>query len=118
MIQSKWQAEADPVKVGINWLIKQGVCSKDEPYSHNSGRKALARLLSKNNISYEHGFEIHADRHSVWQKNYQPDCASAPHFDRRDQHLNPDQTHVLMCGALLCELLHEALAWERLRHRQ
>ena len=93
--------EKDPIRIGINWLIKQGVCSKDEPYSHNSGRKALARLLSKNNISYEHGFEIHADRHSVWQKNYQPDCASAPHFDRRDQHLNPDQTHTdVRCIAL------------------
>ena len=85
--------EKDPVKVGIEWLIKQGVCEKDEPYSHNSGRKALARLLSKNNVSYEQGFEIHGDRHCVWQKNYQPDCPSAPHFDRRDQHLNPDQTH-------------------------
>jgi hypothetical protein len=87
--------DGDVVGVATDWMVKQGVCPADSRYSHNSGRKSLARLLSKYNISYEEGFEIHADRWCVWQKNYQPDCAHSS-MERRDQHLNPD----VCCAAL------------------
>ena len=87
--------DGDVVGVATDWMVKQGVCPADNRYSHNSGRKSLARLLSKYNIGYEVGFEIHGDRWCVWQKNYQPDCASSS-FERRDQHRNPD----VCCAAL------------------
>ena len=87
---------ADPVKMANDWLIAQGVTSI--PYDHNSGRKSLARLLSHNNICYEHGFEVHGDEPVTWQKSYQPDCrfGDRKEFQRRTQHENPD----IACHAL------------------
>ena len=81
--------EADPPAVAIDWFVTQGVCDPQARFSHNSGRKCLANLLSKCVIPYPQGFEIHADRHSVWQRDYQPDCLSVAGFDRRTQHTNP-----------------------------
>ena len=81
---------ADPVEKANEWLIAQGVTSVG--YDHNAGRKSLARLLSHNNICYEHGFEIHGDEYVTWQKSYQPDCryGDRRQFQRREQHTNPD----------------------------
>ena len=81
---------ADPVDMANDWLIAQGVTSV--PYDHNAGRKSLARLLSANNICYEHGFEVHGDEYVTWQKSYQPDCrfGDRKQFQRRTQHENAD----------------------------
>ena len=87
--------EGDVVSFATSWLIAQGVCSKDQPYSHNSGRKSLARLLSRYQIPYEQGFEIHGDKWQNWQESYQKDCPWSA-FECRDQSLNPD----VACRAL------------------
>ena len=87
--------EGDVVEVATDWMVSIGICPPDRRYSHNSGRKSLARLLSKYNISYELGFEVHGDKWCVWQGNYQPDCAFSQ-MERRDQHKNPD----VCCSAL------------------
>ena len=88
--------ESDPTAVAIQWLSTQGIGHPEVSFSHNSGRKTLARLLSHCEIDYPTGFEVHADRHSVWQKDYQPDCMDVAGFTRRTQHTDPD----VCCAAL------------------
>ena len=80
--------EGDIVNLAINWMVSQGVCPANSPYSHNSGRIALGRLLSAKKIPYEIGFEIHGDKWQNWQ-GYQPDC-KYNNFDRRKQSRHPD----------------------------
>ena len=87
--------EADVVNTATDWMVSIGICPADRRYSHNSGRKSLARLLSKFNVPYELGFEVHGDKWCVWQGNYQPDCAFSQ-MERRDQHKDPD----VCCSAL------------------
>ena len=86
--------EGDVVKFATQWMISQGVCPENSPYSHNSGRRSLARLLSECKVSYEDGFEVHADKWQNWQ-TYQNDCRWSS-FDRRHQSTNPD----VACRAL------------------
>ena len=80
--------EGDVVTFATDWMVSQGVCPADNRYSHNSGRRSLARLLSKSKCTYAEGFEIHADKWQNWSR-YQPDCAWSS-FDRRQQALDPD----------------------------
>ena len=86
--------EGDIVKFATDWMISQGVCPPESRYSHNSGRRSLARLLSKCQISYADGFEVHADKWQNWQ-GYQNDCPWSS-FDRRQQSTDPD----VACKAL------------------
>ena len=80
---------ADPVDEANEFFIAQGVTKV--PFSHNSGRKALAVLLEHNHICYELGFEIHADRYVTWKKSYSFKCfrRDKGEFTRRSQHENP-----------------------------
>ena len=87
--------EGDVVKAATDWMVAIGICPADSRYSHNSGRKALARLLSHFNVPYDIGFEIHGDKWCVWQGNYQFDCAFSS-MERRNQHRDPDRC----CAAL------------------
>ena len=86
--------EGDVVKLATDWMISQGVCPANSRYSHNSGRRSLARLLSKCELSYEDGFEIHGDKWQNWSR-YQTDSPFS-NFDRRQQSTTPD----VACKAL------------------
>ena len=79
----------DPVGVANAWFDVQKV-RREKPYSTNSGRKSLARWLSRVKATYEKGFEIHGDLFSVWSENYQPDCENPTGFNRRTQSTCPD----------------------------
>ena len=63
--------EGDIPKLAIEWMCLQGVCNKDDPYSHESGRKALAEWCSEYEVEYRHSFQIHADLPQTWKDNYQ-----------------------------------------------
>ena len=63
--------EGDIPKLAIEWMCEQGVCNKDDPYSHESGRKALAEWCAEYEIEYRHSFQIHADLPQTWKDNYQ-----------------------------------------------
>ena len=63
--------EGDIPKLAIEWMCEQGVCDKDDPYSHESGRKALAEWCSEYEVEYRHSFQIHADLPQTWKDNYQ-----------------------------------------------
>ena len=74
-----------PVKVlAARWLEHQGVAI----VSANSGRKCLARWLSKSEAPYHQSFQIMADLESVWRANYQPDLAPSG-FKNREQSQDP-----------------------------
>ena len=71
-----------PIKLALRWMEDQGLGTFDS----NSGRKALARLLSKLNIPYEEGFEIHGDTYGTWESRYQNGCRKVrDRFCRRTQ---------------------------------
>ena len=70
------------------WMKIQGI---DEDFSSNAGRKSLARWLSKVDVDYEVGFEIHGDLYSVWSQDYQPDSDNPTGFKKRKQSMNPDK---------------------------
>ena len=70
------------------WIKVQGV---EEDVSSNAGRKSLARWLSKVDVDYETGLEIHGDLYSVWSQDYQLDCDNPTGFKKRKQSMNPDK---------------------------
>ena len=78
------------VELAIEWLLDQGVGDRDQPFSSNSGRKALAGMLTFLNVIFEEGFEMHGDLPSTWTDHYQPGCIQAnPNFRRRKQSTDP-----------------------------
>ena len=77
------QNEADIPKLAVDWLVAQGICTEEDRFSHNSGRKSLARWCSKYQIEYKDSFQIHQDLHKTW-KIYQPDVPPSK-FDDREQ---------------------------------
>ena len=74
--------ESDIPKLAIEWMTLQGVCDKDDPYSHESGRKALAVWCDEYDIEYRHSFQIHADLPQTWKDNYQHGMAPSSFKDR------------------------------------
>ena len=71
----------EPIKLALRWMEDQGLGSFDS----NSGRKALARMLSLLNIPYE-VFEMHGDIYGNWEKSYQNGCRrERQRFERRKQ---------------------------------
>jgi hypothetical protein len=77
------------MKVAVDWMMAQGVT--EERYSHNSGRKLLAKWLEKVGASYPEGYELHQDLEGNWRVYYQQELAINPvKFERRTQSLNPD----------------------------
>ena len=64
-------------------------------YCHNSGRKALGRWLSKLQVEFEEGFEIHQDLPDTWRRKYQRDLGPTD-FKRRTQSEEPK----IACAAL------------------
>ena len=79
----------DPVELANQWFGVQQT-DRAEPFSTNSGRKSLARWLSRTKTIYEQGFQIHGDLFAVWSESYQPDCENPTGFDRRTQSNSPD----------------------------
>ena len=71
-------------KTVIEWFSYQGV----RPVSMNSGRKALAKWLSKTETPYHEGMMIHADLEKTWRQRYQPDLSPSG-FKLRDQSTDP-----------------------------
>ena len=90
------QNEGDIPKLAIQWLCLQGVCDKDDPYSHESGRKSLGKWCSKYNIEYRHSFQVHQDAPQTWKNNYQHDMVTDPGFKDRDQSKDPDTCMVAL----------------------
>lgn len=83
------QNDWDVMKVAVDWMMAQGVT--EERYSHNSGRKLLAKWLEKVGASYPEGYELHQDLEGNWRVYYQQELAVNPvKFERRTQSLNPD----------------------------
>ena len=81
----------DVVDTAIKWALAQGVGDPERPFDSNSGRKCLARWLSKFNVWFEEGMDIHGDHPDTWVKNYQPDAElKNPMFKRREQATDPD----------------------------
>ena len=87
--------EGDVVERAIDWFVDQGVCDPAARYCTNSGRKALGRLCDEYGIPYHDSFQVHADRQTVWQGSYQPNCQNS-NFESRSQHTSPD----VVCKAL------------------
>ena len=83
------QEEGDIPKLAVDWMIAQGVCTEEDRFSHNSGRKALARWCSKYHIEYKDSFQIHQDLHKTWKKRYQHDLLPST-FKDRDQSKSAD----------------------------
>ena len=77
------QNEKDIPKLAVDWMVAQGICSEEDRFSHNSGRKSLGRWCSKYQIEYKDSFQIHQDLRQTW-KRYQPDVPASK-FDDRDQ---------------------------------
>jgi hypothetical protein len=83
------QSYSDVVALALDWAEAMGY--HGVRWDHNSGRKSLGRWLSYLGLSYEEGFEIHADLYTTWRDKYQLDCLQAsPDFRRRDQSRDPD----------------------------
>ena len=83
------QNDWDIMKVANDWMFAQRVITRR--LSHNSGRKTLARLLTRVNATYPEGFENHGDLENNWRASYQPDLPINPvKFTRRKQSTDPD----------------------------
>ena len=77
------QNESDIPTLAVDWLVAQGICTEEDRFCHNSGRKSLARWCSKYQIEYKDSFQIHQDLRKTW-KIYQPDVPPSK-FDDREQ---------------------------------
>ena len=75
------QNEKDIPKLAVDWMVAQGICSEEDRFSHNSGRKSLGRWCSKYQIEYKDSFQIHQDLRQTW-KRYQPDVPPSKFNDR------------------------------------
>ena len=76
----------EPIHLALEWAYDNGVGLPEDPFSTNSGRKALAGLCDHLNVVYEESFEIHSDKFSTWEGSYQPGCIRrSEDFTRVDQ---------------------------------
>ena len=57
---------ANPSGDAIDWLIKQGVCTEENRYSSNAGRKSLAKWCGLLKVPYRESFQIHGDQSNSW----------------------------------------------------
>ena len=79
-------SEGQPVELALRWLKAQGV---ERDFDTNAGRKALSRWLTKLEIPYAMGMQIHGDLEDVWEKSYQPGLKKNG-YTIREQSLTPD----------------------------
>ena len=89
------QEEADVPKLAIDWMVAQGICTEENRFSHNSGRKALGRWCSRYQIEYKDSFQIHQDLHKTWKEGYQADVPPSTFKDR-----NQSKSADVCCVAL------------------
>ena len=80
----------DIVKLANEWMELQGA-GVEGGYSHNSGRKSLARWNDRLNITYRWSFEIHGDLEKVWRSSYQPTLPKSG-YKKRCQSRDPNET--------------------------
>ena len=85
---SKKQAK-DPAQIAVEWLLAQGEGTREDPFSHGSGRKTLARWCSKYKVPYEQSFHVHSDLPKTWRDSYQPDLPKTT-CKERNQSKAPD----------------------------
>lgn len=89
------QQDKDVMALATDWMVAQGQCPANKRYCHNSGRKALGSWLSKLQVEFEEGFEIHQDHPDTWRRKYQRDLGPTD-FTRRTQSEDPK----IACAAL------------------
>ena len=79
----------DIAKLANEWMELQGA-GVEGGYSHNSGRKSLARWSDHLNITYRWSFEIHGDLEKVWRCSYQPTLPKSG-YKKRTQSRDPNE---------------------------
>ena len=89
------QQDDDIMRLAIDWMVAQGQCPENERYCHNSGRKATGAWMSKLQIPYEEGHQIHQDHPDTWRRKYQPDLPRTD-YETRTQSEDPK----ICCAAL------------------
>ena len=75
----------DVVSMVQRWFAFQGICSIEEPFSSNSGRRSLALWLSEVECPYRESFHVMGDLECVWRESYQPDLPPSGGYKMRIQ---------------------------------
>ena len=89
--RSQWSARsiADIPAMVVKWFINQGTCTEENPFSRNSGRRAMAGIMSKTKCPYQEQVHLHGDGEKVWRNSYQPDLPPSGGYTIREQSTCP-----------------------------
>ena len=80
------QNYGDPVsQLALPWLKVQGCL---EEFSHNAGRHALGRMMTKLKVPYRMTFQLCGDNPDVWIDHYQKDLYESGTLKSREQSRN------------------------------